>query len=163
MVPKLGRSEPYNSRLQIKKHATCGCELTNIGVVVLYQPVLAQYNFPQYQSQHPMSKFFSQFPSQYPICGLKPNPIPILPNVFPIIVNYEISLNFRFRPLTISSTIAPKVLKSLFKWLNNRNSNISSLREVRRLLMTKPAVLKILSTAVVVGVAKKTFRNFSSA
>ena len=33
MVSKSGRSEPYNSRLQIKKHATCGCELTNIGVV----------------------------------------------------------------------------------------------------------------------------------
>ena len=64
-----------------------------------------------------------------------------------------------FRPLTNSSPIAPKVLKSLFKRLNNRNSNISSLREVRRLLMAKPAILKILSTAAVVGVAQKTLRK----
>ena len=32
----------------------------------------------------------------------------------------------------------------------------SSRREVRRLLMTKPAILKILSTAAVVGAAQET-------
>ena len=40
------------------------------------------------------------------------------------------SLNFRFRALTSSSVLALKDLKSPFKWLNNRNSNISSLNNV---------------------------------
>ena len=106
----------------------------------------------------PNTKIFSPISGPLPSVHHKSQPSPAFPQYFPNILSYarlwdccSQSINFCLRPLNISSTPPLKGLKSPFKWLNNRYSNISSLNEVRRLLTIKPAMLKILSIAAVVS------------
>ena len=93
-------------------------------------------------SQRPTSKKISPMPIPLPNASSKAHPIPTdsqrfsgktgqTHNKFYHFRCYTSqSLNFRFRALTSSSVLALKDLKSPFKWLNNRNSNISSLNNV---------------------------------
>ena len=91
----------------------------------------------------PNTKFFSPISGPLPSVHHKSQPSPAFPQYFPNILSYarlwgycSQLINFRFRSLNISSTLPLKGLKSPFKWLNNRYSNISSLNEVRRLLQS---------------------------